>query len=160
MFHQRTSEQLDIQLALLYCRESGDLKVTVEPLQQQRGVSDCGVFAITVCIALANGLEPDQMIWRQANMRNHLQSLINSEKISPLPTLSNRLASNVRSSTKLVYTIKLWCLCRLPEFAYKNMVMCPSCNTWFHKPCIGLKDTSQKVLSFKCRKCQITKMKE
>ena len=74
MFHQRTSEQLDIQLALLYCRESGDLKVTVEPLQQQRGVSDCGVFAITVCIALANGLEPDQMIWRQANGKFHVKS--------------------------------------------------------------------------------------
>ena len=83
MFHQHTSEQLDIQLALLYRRESGDLKVTVEPLQQQRGVSDCGVFAITVCISLANGLEPDQMIWRQANMRNHLRVLSIRKRYHP-----------------------------------------------------------------------------
>ena len=91
MFRNHTCEELDIQLALLYRSESEDLKVNVQSMQQQRGVSDCGVFAISCCIAMANGLEPNQLRWRQVNMRSHLRDIIISEKV--LPCLLLRIGS-------------------------------------------------------------------
>ncbi|KAI6650547.1 hypothetical protein LOD99_7598 [Oopsacas minuta] len=105
------SEELDIQLALLYRSETEDLKVTVQELQQQRGLSDCGVFAIVVSIALANGLGPNILRWNQGNMRRHLRNFIISEKLSPLPTISERLCSRIKINKKLEYTIELWCIC-------------------------------------------------
>ena len=61
-------------------------------------------------------------------------------------------------SVKYEYTITLWCLCRLPEFASKNMTLCPGCRSWFHKPYVGLTDTTQNVVKFKCRECQSKKL--
>ncbi|KAI6662046.1 hypothetical protein LOD99_9633 [Oopsacas minuta] len=151
------SEELDIQLALLYRSETEDLKVTVQELQQQRGISDCGVFAIAVSIALANGLEPSILRWNQGNMRRHLRNFIISEKLSPLPTISERPCSRIKVNKKLEYTIELWCICRLPEFAFKNMVNCQVCTQWFHKPCVGLQDITQKVSSFICKSCNSKK---
>ena len=57
----RTSEELDVQLALLYGDGTGDLKVTFVPIQQQRGCADCGLFAAAVCLALAphNSMETE-----------------------------------------------------------------------------------------------------
>ena len=52
----KTTEELDVQLALLYGDGTGDLKVTLAPIQQQRGGADCGLFAAAVCLALATGV--------------------------------------------------------------------------------------------------------
>ena len=153
-FNQHSSEQLDIQLSLLYGTQSKSLKVVVQPIQQQRGVSDCGVFAISVCIALANDVDPCELRWRQANMRNHLRKCIESERLSTPPTVPSRLGKKIQTNLKHEYVIKLWCLCRLPEFAFRNMIMCPECKQWFHKPCVGLEDVTQKVLLFTCKECK------
>ena len=65
----KTSEELDIQLALLYAHQESKLKISVVvPMQQQRGGADCGVFAVAVCLAIASGENPATIRWRQANM--------------------------------------------------------------------------------------------
>ena len=149
LFHNQTSEELDIQLALLYCHESENLIITAQPFQQQTGV-----FAIAACIALANGLQPTNLKWRQKTMRSHLINCILSEKITLLPSLpSNTLKTNHPK----VFTIELWCLCRLPEFASKYMIGCDRCKKWFHAPCVNLPDVEQTI-TFTCRMCNIMKM--
>ena len=54
-FSGKTSEELDIQLALLYAHHETELKVNIVPMQQQRGGADCGVFAAAVCLAITLG---------------------------------------------------------------------------------------------------------
>ena len=61
----RTSEELDVQLALLYGDSTGDLNVSFSHIQQQRGGADCGLFAAAVCLALATGVDPETIQWRQ-----------------------------------------------------------------------------------------------
>ena len=47
------------------------LRVTVVNKPKQQGGSNCGVFAIAVCICLAFGEDSSKMIVRQAGMRDH-----------------------------------------------------------------------------------------
>ena len=117
LLHNSTSEQLDIQLALLYRNEIANLIVTAQPLQKQKGIYDCGLYAIAVCIALANKQDPGNLRWRQEAMRTHLKNCILSEQITPLPSLQHNA---VTRKLPKVFTIKLRCLCRLPEFFIKN----------------------------------------
>ena len=47
-------------------------KFTYEKFQKQIGPSDCRLFAIAAATALALGLNPVQVQFQQAAMRNHL----------------------------------------------------------------------------------------
>ena len=58
MMTGRTSEELGVQLSLLYGSSCGELNVTFVSIQQQRGSADCGLFAVAVCLAVANGDDP------------------------------------------------------------------------------------------------------
>ena len=72
-FSGKTSEEIDIQLALLYAHNESKLKIYVPAMQQQRGGADCGIFAAAVCLALVSGDDPAKIRWRQSNMRRHLK---------------------------------------------------------------------------------------
>ena len=58
LFYNRTTEEFDTQLTLLYSRQEENLNITVVPIQQQGGPSYCGPFALAVCTALASGEDP------------------------------------------------------------------------------------------------------
>ena len=47
-------------------------KFTSEKFQKQIGPSDCGLFAIATATVLAFGINPVQVQFQQAAMRNHL----------------------------------------------------------------------------------------
>ena len=145
----KTSEELDIQLSLLYGDHTGDLKVTFAPIQQQRGDADCGVFAAAVCLALATGVDPVTIRWIQNRMRTHLHECFLSEILTPFPTMERRLDRDLRPrlirNLSSTFTIQLWCVSHLPSFAFRNMVECPKCLNWYHKPCVGFKDTELSV---------------
>ena len=113
----RISEELDVQLALLYGDGTGDLKVTFAPIQQQRGCADCGLFAAAVCLALAP-VDPATIRWKQNQMRTHLSDCFNNEILTPFPTMESK-SLRPRMTSKLTpdYTIKLWCVC------HKNMLL-------------------------------------
>ena len=66
----KTTEELDVQLALLYGDGTGDLKVTLAPIQQQRGGADCGLIAAAVCLALATGVDPARMKSNHYDLKN------------------------------------------------------------------------------------------
>ena len=151
LFHNRTTEEFDTQLALLYSRGEENLNITAAPIQQQRGHTDCGPFAVAVCTALAAGENPTLLRWRQDKMRSHLIQCFKTEIISPFPTIqSQSLRTKIVLNSEHKFVIRLWCYCRLPSYSYKFMVECQQCKTWFHKPCIGLADVDTQVKVFNC----------
>ena len=154
MYLGSSSKELDTQLALLYRRESEDLTIEIGQIQQQRGGADCGLFSAAVCTALAAGQDPTQCKWRQARMRSHLSECIRTEILKPFPIIERKKDySSKVAVTKTNFTIQLWCICRLPSYAFNNMVECEKCKKWFHKPCVGIPDTECVVDVFYCRLC-------
>ena len=59
-----------------------DVSVSLEPSQQQQGGSDCGVFAIANCTALAHVITP---LFNQEKMRQHLIQRFENAELSPFP---------------------------------------------------------------------------
>ncbi|KAI6648271.1 Calcium-responsive transcription factor [Oopsacas minuta] len=152
----RISDELAVQLAFLYENDADhELKVALAPIQQQRGGADCGLFAAAVCLTIATGGDPTQVYWKQSRMRSYLTDCFNSEILIPFPkiesiVLRSRLTTNLGTYLK----IKLWCLCHLPSCASKNMIECPKCLKWFHKPCVGLEDIDKDIDNFYCHNCR------
>ena len=148
LYMESTSEDLDIQLSILYRREVGDLIVHVPANQhQQRGGADCGLFAIATCVALAMGQDPTVQRWQQNRMRDHLSKCFRTEKITPFPIIKNKkLKSKVQTIREHQSAIELFCFCRLPSFAFKFMVECPHCQNWYHKLCVGLANPNPRSL--------------
>ena len=72
----KTSEDLDVQLSLLYAHQVSKIKINVVPMQQQYEGADCGVFALAVCLAIASGEDPATIKWQQGDMRKHLTKCI------------------------------------------------------------------------------------
>ena len=154
MMTGRTSEELDVQLSLLYGSCSGELNVTFVPIQQQRGGADCGLFAAAVCLAVTNGDDPALVRWKQNRMRSHLSGCFNNELLTPFPTTESKiLRSKMSTHSRSEFKIKLWCLCNLPSYAFANMVECPKCLNWYHKPCVEFVDVSEDVEFVYCPPC-------
>ena len=150
----RTSEELDLQLALLYGDSTGDINVNFSHIQQQRG-ADCGLFAAAVCLALATGVNPETIRWRQNKMRVHMSECIKKEVLIPFPTIQgNILRLRTTTLSKNDFKIKLWCVCNLPSFAFKHMVECQTCLKWYHKPCVGYEDSNKEISTFSCHECR------
>lgn len=57
-------------------------------LQQQMGGRDCGLFAIAVGTALANGLDTSQLEFVQEKMRDHLTCCFKAGALKLFPTRS------------------------------------------------------------------------
>ena len=83
----KTSEEIDIQLVLLYVHNDSKLRIYVTTMQQQRGGADCGIFAAAACLALVSGADSATISWRQSNMRRHLKKCI--ETLALFPTIQN-----------------------------------------------------------------------
>lgn len=122
------------------------------------GGADCGLFAAAVCLALATGVDPATTQWKQNRMRIHLSECFKNETLTPFPTKECRdnreLRPRLMSKLASDYTIQLWCICNRPSYAYNNMVECPNCLHWFHKPCVGFEDTEQVIDTFCCTDCK------
>ena len=50
----------------------GNLCINMARCPQQTGMKDCGVFAIAIATALANGLSPNTILFDQTKMQHHL----------------------------------------------------------------------------------------
>lgn len=69
-----------LYLASLYCSP-----IKVENGPKQFGTNDCGVFAIATATLLANGGNPEGIVYNQTVMRNHLIMCFENFKLSPFP---------------------------------------------------------------------------
>ncbi len=90
--------------------------------QQQKGGSDCGLFAITFATFLVFGQCPTHCQYMQKQLQCHLvQCLENKEMISfPSRKVNLKYLSEIRNS----YSLLDICTCR--------------CQMWYHIDCINL----------------------
>ena len=66
MYYGSITTSLKEQLASLFLKDAPhNLEVIVEPIQQQQGGCDCGLFAAAVSINLAFGGDPTNNKWHQ-----------------------------------------------------------------------------------------------
>ena len=52
---------------------------------QQNGVKDCGVFAIAYATDILSGNKPNEIVYDQSKMREHLLNCFRNQKITPFP---------------------------------------------------------------------------
>ena len=77
-----------------------DRQVVQMPMQRQQGGSDCGLFAIAVCVEFLYGRQPSECHWDQSKMRSHLVGCMEKGRITPFPKKSGGSSSVLRGPMK------------------------------------------------------------
>ena len=65
-----------------------ELELFLPCVQQQRGVTDCGLFAIAFAFHLASGNDVSTLMFDQKLMRKHLLNCFEKKKLLPFPCIS------------------------------------------------------------------------
>lgn len=128
---------LEKQMAQLYrpAIRDGLIVVTVVPVQQQSGGTDCGVYSIAAAYNAALGENLSQVTYNPDKMRAHLEQCFEKEELSPFPPANKPVR---RCKPKHLF-IHVYCVCRLPESYDSKMIECEECERWFHFKCMELK---------------------
>ena len=72
--------------------QSREKEVTIEfvDVQEQRGASDCGLFALAFLTSICNGQDPATQLYDQKAMTSHLLQCIEKGVMKPFPASSGR----------------------------------------------------------------------
>ena len=88
------SPSLTNQLAVIYSKlqKKGEkevliLTVDIPSIQQQKGNSDCGVFAIAFAVHAALGTTIEEIEFNQYDMREHIVNCFRNGLFTPFPTV-------------------------------------------------------------------------
>lgn len=84
-------EPLCIQLQQLYGQQAKSMNVL--PVQQQKGGTDCGCFAIAFAVSAILGENLSHHIYKQAKMREHLAMCFEQGFFVPFPSTLKRTRS-------------------------------------------------------------------
>ncbi|XP_019639650.1 PREDICTED: uncharacterized protein LOC109481516 [Branchiostoma belcheri] len=99
------------QLVGLYRRyASGEncvIPVTVICAQTQRGGNDCGLFAVANAVALAEGISPVDISFKQSSMRLHLEECFATGRVEMFPHEKARQTN----TQKTTYQLSTFCKC-------------------------------------------------
>ena len=131
------SANVEEQLARIYgkldkSKEDRGLTLHHLPVQQQSGITDCGVFAVAFAYHAAIGDDLKTITFDQGQLRKHLLHCFEKKELSRFP---HKL---VRRKVKCkIQFVALHCYdnCKLPE-SYDNLLGCDSCDQWYHYKCI------------------------
>ena len=113
-----------------------ELSIDVIGVQMQVGASDCGLFAISMAYDLCCGIDPFTQEVVQDDMRAHLVSCFEEERMTPFPRVAKAFFGRNRIVNSVHYEI--FCICRRPEFGL--MTQCNQCSDWFHQECVHIPD--------------------
>ena len=61
------------------------MKKFYSSVQQQKGGSDCGVFAIAFAFDIAQGVDPQYVNYTQTEMRKHLKTCLQQDSVTAFP---------------------------------------------------------------------------
>ena len=136
-----------VLLAALVKTDKPSFKVKIANTKKQLGQDDCGLFAIAYITHIAFGLDPANCEFKQTELRDHLVQCFEDKKMSPFPYISKERRTN---AAKLI-EITVYCYCRCPNDG-TEMVMCNSCEQWFHMKCANC-----PVYKNKCWFCKYCK---
>lgn len=145
------NDQLLLQIAKIYSAppDQDTLKVQKMSVQQQKGVIDCGLFAIAFAVEVCLGKNPEYFQFDQPKMRTHLYNCLTEGKMIQFPKVNG--PESLPRPGRTVYNIKLYCYCRMPEEFDSNMVQCDFCHCWYHFRCVGKSNALQRI--WKCHYC-------
>ena len=144
------------QLALVYralitVEEEIDphLIVHIPPVQQQKGSSDCGVFAIAFAVHAALGDEVMHIEFDQTQMRSHLLQCFRNKELVRFPTIRK---CSQRNNHFPYRDVEVFCSCLMPE-SYGNMIQCDKCEHWYHIHCVNLSSIPRDTEIWNCYSC-------
>ena len=69
------------------------LDIIVPRLQMQKGMIDCGLFALAIATCIASGIDPMSQSWIQEYMRTHCMQCFELEYASLFPAKTRGLRS-------------------------------------------------------------------
>ena len=121
------------------------------PIQQQSGLSDCGIFAIAFAVHLLLDDRVEIVEFDQSQMRQHLLKCLKDRKFSPFPT---KKKCGYRSRHVPFREIELFCTCLMPETYREEMIECETCEQWFHTDCVGLLPDYSVAEHWYCNTCR------
>lgn len=89
LFTELNQESYDLILHIFHTRINDDRTTTVlmKELQKQKGLTDCGLFAIAVMTSLAHKEDPSTAKYDQNKMRQHLLDCFSNKFLMPFPKL-------------------------------------------------------------------------
>ena len=68
---------------------AGDEVISFLPVQRQPGGYNCGLFAIAFAAEILDGKSPSEALFSVDEMRGHLISCLEMQKLSPFPKFSD-----------------------------------------------------------------------
>ena len=74
------------QIAAILFSQRQKITLTISAVQEQRGSSDCGLFALAYATSLCSGEHPAQVNYVQHMFRNHLLTCLQRRQITPFPS--------------------------------------------------------------------------
>ncbi|KAL2098312.1 hypothetical protein ACEWY4_007519 [Coilia grayii] len=135
--HQTYTEDFAAQVTSLFCFAGNTVRLQWPDVQQQKGASDCGLFAIANSLTLCRGEDPRNVQYHQGYMRAHLCSSLQAGVLTPFPSM-------VRSASAVplhIREVEVHCYCRRSMRAGKeDVVTCGRCGKVFHQDCIAPHD--------------------
>ena len=125
-------ENVQSQVAAIMQSSSESIDFQLEPIQEQLGSSDCGLFSIAYATELCFGNDVSCLRYYQDQLRPHFVECLKSEKLVPFPSKSVRR----RKALPTTITFNIYCSCRLPELVGgEPMAACEKCHEWYHRSC-------------------------
>ena len=139
------------QIAHLYgmFADKSVLQIRCRSVQQQTGITDCGLFAIAYAVEVCLGRNPEEAIFAQERMRQHLNECLLSGQMRAFPRAAEDCIPRPKSG---VVSVELFCLCKLPAQFDTDMISCDLCNMWFHCSCVDV-DASNAPKYWECPEC-------
>lgn len=105
--------------------------INVMNIAKQKGVLDCGLYAIAILTSLLFDQDPTTIVYDQDSMRSHLIDCLKSGTLVPFPVIKHRRPANRIANIEIC---EVHCDCRMP-FGVERMVCCDQCERWYHESC-------------------------
>ena len=148
MFH-KCSLHIQQQIACILATKYPHIKANFFNVNHQSGSNDCGLFAVAFAVSLCHGLQPSKFCFEQQKMRCHLIQCLEKGKMEPFPVRRER---RINSTIINSQTIKVFCVCRMPQIGKERMIRC---DCWFHGDiCINVQQDAWKPhIKWLCNGC-------
>ena len=130
--------------------KKGLLKLQKLSVQQQCNNQDCGLFAIANMVEICFGNNPEDLSYDQDVMRSHLKECLSNKEMKPFPkSLKPEMYPRPERN---ITTVRLYCVCQMPENYDDHMICCEKCDMWYHYSCIKL-DGTVTPNYWECARC-------
>jgi hypothetical protein len=136
-------------LAALLNTSYPNMTIVWPSMQNQKGCSDCGLFAVAVAFSLLIGEDPSTQAYDQKTMRVHLAMGFQVGELAQFPVNASVLP--MQHERKEV--VELFCHCRMP-YSGSFMIEFATCAEWFHRSCENMPRKVNAKTIFCCANCK------